>query len=143
VHLAQLFAGRRENLLTGLAPGGVVTAMPDADTQVHKGVVRLPAGLAVRLAFIGPGAHSPRGEHPGGQGGLAHGLDELRQIQLPAQVRGMLNDNMGHGKRIARPFRVGQARSVLPARSVREGLQIAQQGIASALDLIQALCGIA
>jgi hypothetical protein len=55
----------------------------------------------------------------------------------------MLNNDMGHGKRIARPFRVGQARSLLPARSVRQGLQIAQQGIASALDLVQALRGIA
>ena len=83
VNFPQLFAGGREDLLTGLAAGRMITAFPNADAQVHEGIVRPPRGIAVGLAFIGPRAHATRGEHAGGQGSLPHGLDELRQVQLP------------------------------------------------------------
>src|SRR5580692_3431792 len=45
------------------------------------------------------------------------------------------------GKSIARPFRVGQGCGVM-GRSVRQRLQVAQQGVAPTLNLIQAVRGI-
>ena len=85
--LTQLLAGRREDLLAGLAAGGMVAAVSDAHAQVHEGIVAGAVRAVIRCAFVGAGAHAAEWEYAGGERGLVDGRHELGQIQLPAQVR--------------------------------------------------------
>jgi hypothetical protein len=92
----EVVAGGVENFLAEAFAGFRRAARGDTGRDGDKSVVAVAVGDYVVITAGGAGAHGSDLEDAGFQSGLMDGFDELEDVNLVFQIRGVLYDQMWH-----------------------------------------------
>ena len=78
-----------------------ITAVPHAQHDVHERIVRMTVGDQVMGSFIRTNTDAAERKHSRGQGGRTQGQQKLGKVHTLAQVGGVLDQDVRHGRSLA------------------------------------------